>query len=172
MKRILVIVVLLSSAAVHAQVSYDRLLRSGAEPHNWLTYSERTRAIVTARSRRSPRKTSVISSSSGSSGLARSKFEATPCHRRRDVPCSRRMTSSRSMRQPDGSSGCLASAVAAGEAVLRPRQPRAGDSRQHAVHGDDRWPSRGRRREKRTSHLGCCAGAARGRLQPDAGPWS
>ena len=38
MKRILVIVVLLS-AAVHAQVSYERLLRPGAEPHNWLTYS-------------------------------------------------------------------------------------------------------------------------------------
>jgi len=38
MKRILVLVVLLS-AGVHAQVSYDRLLRSGAEPHDWLTYS-------------------------------------------------------------------------------------------------------------------------------------
>ena len=38
MKRILAIVVLLS-AAVHAQVSYDRLLRAATEPHNWLTYS-------------------------------------------------------------------------------------------------------------------------------------
>jgi alcohol dehydrogenase (cytochrome c) len=36
--RILAIVVLLG-AAVHAQVSNDRLLRAGAEPHNWLTYS-------------------------------------------------------------------------------------------------------------------------------------
>jgi len=36
--RILLIVVLLS-AVVQAQVSYDRLLRAGAEPHNWLTYS-------------------------------------------------------------------------------------------------------------------------------------
>jgi len=36
MKRILVLVVVLS-AGVHAQVSYDRLLRSGGEPHNWLT---------------------------------------------------------------------------------------------------------------------------------------
>ena len=38
MKRILAIVVLLS-AALHAQVSYDRLLRAATEPHNWLTYS-------------------------------------------------------------------------------------------------------------------------------------
>jgi alcohol dehydrogenase (cytochrome c) len=38
MKHILATVVLLT-AGVHAQVSYDRLLRSGGEPHNWLTYS-------------------------------------------------------------------------------------------------------------------------------------
>ena len=38
MHRILAAVVLLS-AAVHAQVSFDRLLRAGDEPHNWLTYS-------------------------------------------------------------------------------------------------------------------------------------
>jgi alcohol dehydrogenase (cytochrome c) len=38
MKRILAIAILLS-AAVHAQVSYDRLLRAATEPHNWLTYS-------------------------------------------------------------------------------------------------------------------------------------
>ncbi len=36
--RILAIVVFLS-AVVQAQVSYERLLRAGAEPHNWLTYS-------------------------------------------------------------------------------------------------------------------------------------
>jgi len=38
MKHILAIAVLLSVAA-HAQVSYDRVLRADAEPHNWLTYS-------------------------------------------------------------------------------------------------------------------------------------
>ncbi len=38
MHRILAIGVLLS-ATVHAQVSFDRLLRAADEPHNWLTYS-------------------------------------------------------------------------------------------------------------------------------------
>jgi alcohol dehydrogenase (cytochrome c) len=38
MHRVLAIVVILT-AAVHAQVSFDRLLRAGDEPHNWLTYS-------------------------------------------------------------------------------------------------------------------------------------
>src|SRR5688572_9601749 len=38
MHRVLAMVILLG-AAVHAQVSYDRLLRADAEPHNWLTYS-------------------------------------------------------------------------------------------------------------------------------------
>jgi alcohol dehydrogenase (cytochrome c) len=38
MHRVLAIGLLLSTT-VHAQVSYDRLLRAADEPHNWLTYS-------------------------------------------------------------------------------------------------------------------------------------
>ena len=29
----------LASASAHAQVSYERLLKAGDEPQNWLTYS-------------------------------------------------------------------------------------------------------------------------------------
>ena len=41
--RILVIVsVLVAAAAVHAQVSFDRILNADREPHNWLSYSGTT----------------------------------------------------------------------------------------------------------------------------------
>ena len=38
MKRT-VFLLALASASLHAQVSFDRLLQTDREPHNWLTYS-------------------------------------------------------------------------------------------------------------------------------------
>ncbi len=40
--RVLALIVLLTAGTLHAQVSFDRLLRANDEPNNWLTYSGTT----------------------------------------------------------------------------------------------------------------------------------
>jgi alcohol dehydrogenase (cytochrome c) len=37
--RLVLVVLVGCAAALHAQVPFDRILQSGAEPHHWLTYS-------------------------------------------------------------------------------------------------------------------------------------
>ena len=52
-KRVFVLaLVVLASASLGAQVSFDRLLRAQSEPQNWLTYWATFRGIATRCSRR------------------------------------------------------------------------------------------------------------------------
>ena len=124
-----------------AQVTFDRILRADQEPQNWLTYSG------SVLSQRHSPLTQITPDNVKNLELqwvfqARSleKYEATPLvvdgvmytvQAPNDVVAL------------DAATGRVfwtysLHAVDAGASVLRPRQSRRGDSRRHAVHGDDR----------------------------------
>ena len=142
------------------QVTFDRILRAEQEPQNWLTYSGTYAASATARSTQiTPANVKNLELQwvfQAQSAEPTEKFEATPLvvdgvmytvSAPNDVvaldAATGRMFWMYSLRP-----------VAAGARLLRPRQPRPGDPRRHAVHGHDRRPSDRARREDRQADLG------------------
>ena len=98
-RRVFVLaLVIVASASLGAQVSFDRILRAQSEPQNWLTYSGKLRAIATASSRRSRRPTSRTSSCNGCFRRCRSRSSKRRRWRRRRAlhRAGRRTTSWRS----------------------------------------------------------------------------
>ena len=131
------------AVSLQAQVTFDRILRAGDEPQNWLTYSGSvlsqrysTLTQITPGNVENLEQQWVFQAQ-----IAREVRGHAAGRRRRDVHragAERR----RGARRGDRPRllGLLVQPLAAGAAVLRPRQSRPGDPRQHAVHGNHRRP--------------------------------
>ena len=138
-------------------MSFDRLLRADHEPQNWLTYSGTFRASATASlTQITPDNVRNLEPKWVFQARSLEKFEATPL-----VVDGIMYTvqAPNDIVALDAATGRMfwmyrVPPVAAGAAVLRPRQSRPGDSRRHAVHGHDRRPSDRGRREERPADLG------------------
>ena len=148
----------LVAAACFGQVTWERMLHAEREPQNWLTlfgyhasqrYSALTRDHRRTTSRTCELKWVFQAQFASKSSRPRRWLWTASCTRSR-----RRTTSWRWMQRP---AACIwivsLHAVAARAAVLRPREPRRGDPRRHAVHGHDRRAPDRRRRQERQARV-------------------
>ena len=163
----LALLTLAGALAAQSPVTFDRILNADKEPQNWLTYSG---SLMSQRhsplTQITPENVKNLELQWVFQARSLEKFEATPLvvdgimytvQAPNDVVAL------------DAATGRVfwtysIHAVAAGAAVLRPRESRPRDSRRHAVHGHDRRaPDRGRREERQA------AVEHRGGAEPEAG---
>ena len=145
------------------QVSFDRILHADREPQNWLSYSgtvfnQRYSPLtqIAPGQREEPGAAVDLAGASRSRSSKRRRWRWTACCTRcRARRCRAPIRSSRST-PTTGRPFWTLEYKPAPEArpVLRPRQPRPGHPRRHAVHGHHRRAPAGDRRQDRQDPLG------------------